>query len=134
MNWPRSILVLFTLGGAVLAGDNDALQREELVKSMLATMDKMTKTLSGIRDQDTAKAAKDDLKKSVEEWRVLRKKADAAAPPPRAEADQLAKKYKDKMVEAQKQLVGQIARVQQVPGGKEALADLPRIFEKKSPN
>jgi len=133
MNWLRSSLVLLVLGSAALAGD-DAMQREELVKSMLTTMDKMTKTLSGIRDEDSARAAKDNLKKSVEEWHVLRKKADAVPPPSKAEAEQLAKKYRDKMAAAQKQLVGQIARVQQVPGGREALADLPKIFEKKNPN
>jgi cytochrome c556 len=130
----RSTLVVLLLGGTVLAGDNDAMQREEIVKSMLTTMDKLSKTLSGIRDEETAKAATEDLKKSTLDWRSLRKKADAVPPPSKAEAEQLARKYKDKMEQAQKQLIAQIARVQQVPGGKEALADLPKIFEKKGPN
>ena len=122
MNWVRSIVLLAFLAPAATQepADNNAMLREEIVKSMLSSMGKLTKILSSMRDEDSAKASTAELKKAVEAWRFLVKKADDVPPPSRAEADQLAKAYKGKMEAAQKLLFAQIVRVQMVPGGKEA--------------
>jgi hypothetical protein len=133
MNWLRAVLVLGFLSGVSLAGDTP---HEEIVKSMLTTMGNLTKTLTLIRDEETARSSKDELKKSVDQFRLLRKKSESMKPPASEEAERLSKQYKSKIEEAQKLLFRQIERVQTVEGGKQALGDIPRVFapEKKSGN
>jgi hypothetical protein len=139
MNWLRSTAALGFLGGVVLAGGNDSARYEEIVKSMLTVMGNLTKTLTTItddKDGQSARLAQRELKKSAEQWVILRKKAESVPPPSTEEGKKLKKLYESKLTESQKLLFGEIARVQQIPGGREALADLAKAFapEKKSGN
>src|SRR4051794_32879495 len=104
---------------------------EDVLKSMLGTMDQITKTLSGITDEDTAKAARPELKKSAEEWQAVRKKAEHLPPPSKEEKDRLAKEYKKKLEDSQKKLFEEISRVQGVPGGKAALLEVSKVLGKQ---
>jgi hypothetical protein len=134
MIWSRTlspcclVIALGLLRGVASAGEDEAGRREAIVKNMLTAMGKITKTLTTIEDQGSAAAAKGDIKKAADEWRILLKKAENIAPPSKAEADRLAKAYKAKLEEAQKVLFTQILRVQQIPGGRDTVDDLAKVF------
>lgn len=105
---------------------------EDLVKQMLTTMDSISKSLESISDEDTAKAAHNELKKSASQWIEIRKQAEETPPPTKEEKERLAKEYKGKLEEAQKKLFAEIARVQNIPGGKDALLEIRNALVKKS--
>ena len=134
MKWARTTLALAFLGSVAWAGDVDAGRREEIIKNMLTAMGKVTKTLSTIQDEESARASNGELKKTAEEWRLLRKKAENVPPPSMKEKERLAMLYKGKLEESQKLLFTQILRVQQVPGGKDALGDLAKAFASDQKN
>lgn len=125
--WPKVFAALTLLASAVFAGDSARL--EDIVKSMLGAMDRLSSALSTIQDEDTARAAHPDLKKGAEEWLVLRKRAENVPPPTREEKVKLEKEFKGKIEEAQKKLFTEIARVQNVPGGKEALQEVSKALD-----
>ncbi|MCI0381261.1 MAG: hypothetical protein L0215_27060 [Gemmataceae bacterium] len=110
------------------AGDNKI---EDIVKDMLKTMDTITSTLATIKDQETAKSAKTDLRKAADRWNVLKKKAGDIAPPDKGEKDRLAKQYRMKLEEAQKKLFAEVLRVQGVAGGRDALLEIKNVLAKK---
>ncbi|MCI0742344.1 MAG: hypothetical protein L0Y72_25210 [Gemmataceae bacterium] len=110
------------------AGDK---KTEDIVKDMLKTMDSITSTLATIKDQESAKAAKTDLRKAADQWNVLKKKAGDIAPPDKGEKDRLAKQYRMKLEEAQKKLFAEVLRVQGVAGGRDALLEIKSVLAKK---
>ena len=118
--------IILSLAGAAWAGENIPL--ETLVQETLATLDRITGVLSTIRDEDSAKAAKPELKKVAAEFLALRKKAAQAEPPTKEQKDQLAKKYKAKLEESVKKLLAQVTRVQGVAGGKDALTEIREVL------
>jgi hypothetical protein len=115
---------------ALSGGGESATKFEEVVKEMLATLDKMSVALSAIKDAESAKAARPELKNSVARWQVLRKKAENMKLPSKEEKDRLEKEYRGKIVSAHKKLLGEIGRVRDVPGGKEALQEMRALIEK----
>jgi len=118
---------------AVLAAPGGAASPfEDVLKSILATMDQIATVLSGIRDEDTAKAAHPELRKAAQQWQDIRKKADNLPPPSKEEKDRLEKQYKSKLESAQKKLFGEIARVQGIPGGRDALKEISAVLAKKA--
>jgi hypothetical protein len=104
---------------------------EEVLKDLLGTMDKLTTTLATIRDQDSASAAKPELRKSAGHWQALLKKAEDVAPPNKEEKEQLEKAYAGKLEEARKKLFGEVQRVRAVPGGREALKEISGVLSRK---
>ena len=80
----RALLVLMFVAG-VSVGQDNAVRQETVVKSMLESMDKMTKVLKTMQDEDTSKAAVPELKKAGDAWAVLRKKAENTPPPTKEE-------------------------------------------------
>ena len=68
------------------------------------------------------------LKKSATEWNVLRKRAEKVPPPTRQEKEVLVREYQIKIQDAQKKLFSEIARVKDIPGGKEALHEVNQAF------
>ena len=107
----------------------------DIVKEVLATMDKMTSQLSTIKDEPSAEAARPELRKSAAVWSELHTKAQNAKPPSKDERDRLQKEYREKLMEANKKLLAEIARVKGVPGGRKALDEVKEISSaiKKSP-
>src|SRR5262245_9583865 len=106
---------------------------EDVVKEMLATLDKITTTLAAIKDEKSAEASREPLKKAGQQFVELRKKADAMRPPSKEERDRLDKEFRPKLVEATKKVLAEIARVRQVPGGREALAEISAVIDPSPP-
>jgi hypothetical protein len=105
---------------------------EDVVKQMLDTMGSLTTTLATIRDDETAKSAKPDLRKAAGKWQLIKKKAEGLPPPSKQEKDRLAKEYRTKLEEAQKKLFGEVARVSTIPGGRAALLEVSSVLGKKN--
>ncbi len=122
-------LLLLTLPLVARAGEPS--KHEEAVKQMLGQLDAIAGALLKIQDGDSAKEAVPVLKKAAEAWIDARKKAETLPPPERDEKDRLAKLYQPKMEETLKKLYSQATRVQAIPGGREALAEIRAVFEKK---
>lgn len=106
---------------------------DEVVKEVLGTMDKLASQLAAIKDEATAKASRDELKKTVRHWQEIRKKGEQLKPPTKEEKDRLEKEYKGKLKAAQDKLFAEIARVKGVPGGPEALKVIRALFAAKGP-
>ena len=94
--------------------------------------DSLTATLATIRDEETAKGAQPELRKTAAKWKLIKQKAEDLPPPSRQEKDRLEKQYKMKLEEAQKKLFGEVARVRMVSGGREALLEISSVLEKKA--
>jgi hypothetical protein len=124
--------LLLLAGTVVIRAQNAGSETRmaDIVKELLETMDKLTMQLEAIKDEDTAKASKDELRKSVSYWLEVRKKAEKMKPPSKEEKDRLEKEYKSKLQAAQKKLFGEIARVKSVPGGPDALKEIRGLLGK----
>lgn len=124
---------LLALGGlvAVSNADDPQVSFADVIKEMLGTMDKITASLTSIRDEETAKSARPELLKAAASWQDIVQKAAKMKPPSREEKEKLEKEYKDKMRAAQKKLFEEIARVKGVPGGREALKEISAALGKK---
>jgi hypothetical protein len=114
------------------AGAGDKIPYEDVIKQMLDTMDSLTKTLTAVQNEETAKGAQPELRKTAEKWRLVMKKAGSVPPPSKEERDRLDKEYKTKLVDSQKKLFGEVARVRLVPGGSAALKEISGVLEKKA--
>jgi hypothetical protein len=125
-----SILLLSGLVAAGAAGDSQA-TFADVVKEMLAAMDKLTTSLSGITDEETAKSARPELLKAAAGWQDLVQKAAKMKPPSQEEKKRLEKDFVEKMRVAQKKLFAEIARVKGVPGGRDALKEVSAALGKK---
>jgi len=106
---------------------------EEALKAMLKSLDKMTTALAGVKDGETAEAARPDLKKAVDGWTMARARADKLPPPEPAEKERLAKQYKGKMDAALKKLLTEVGRVNAVPAAKGLLKELRAVLEPAAP-
>lgn len=122
------VLVTFLFAWGQESGSEGRLA--DVIKEILDTMDKLTTQLEGIKDEDTAKASKNDLKKSTGRWLEIRKKSEKMKPPSKEEKDRLEKEFKGKLQAAQKKLFAEIARVKTVPGGPEALKEIRGLIDK----
>jgi len=123
-------LTVFVLVIAGLPAGDAPLSHEEVVKQMLASMDKITTTLTSITNEESAEAAKPGLRKAAKEWVALRAKVEKLPPPPREEKERLDKEYKEKLVTANKKLTAEKTRVDNIPGGPEALKEIRSVFAK----
>jgi len=127
----RVIGIAILLATAVLlpifAGDDSPY--EKTLKQMIQSLGKMTTTLAGVKDGDTAQAARPELKKLVGGFVAVRAKADKLPPPEPAEKERLAKQYKGKMDDAIKKLLVEAGRLESVVGTKELLKDLRGALE-----
>jgi hypothetical protein len=124
---------LLILSGVVAtsAADEPQASFADVVKEMLSTMEKITASLTAIRDEETAKSARPELLKAAAGWQEIVQKAAKMRPPTREEKERLEKEYKEKMQVAQKKLFAEIARVKGVPGGREALKEISAALGKK---
>jgi hypothetical protein len=123
-------LTVFVLVTAGLSAGDAPLSHEEVVKQMLASMDKITMTLTSITNEESAGAAKPGLRKAAKEWVELRAKVEKLPPPPREEKERLDKEYKEKLVTANKKLTAEKIRVDNIPGGPEAIKEIRGVFAK----
>lgn len=124
-----SSVVCVLSSAALIAQDADA-RYEEVLQKLLGGLQSITKTLEGITDEKSAEAARPELRKATEEFRATRKKSAELAPPATEVRERISKKYQPEFEKARKELVGQTARVQRLPGGKAALAEIRGVFER----
>jgi hypothetical protein len=117
-------VILLSCALAAPAGQETKASLEDVLKDMVATMERMTSSLAGIKDEETAKAARPELSKAADHFVSIRKKAETLKPPTKEEKDRLEKEFRPKLVDATKKLFGEIGRVGKVPGGKEVLRDI----------
>lgn len=122
-------LITLALGAwlPLLAGEESP--HEQVLKQMIASLGKMTQALQGVKDADSAAAARPELKKAADGFLALRAKADKLPPPEPAEKERLTKLYRPKMEEAHKKIAAEAGRLESVPGAKELLKDLRGVFE-----
>jgi hypothetical protein len=121
------VLILF-ISSAPAGGEPS---HEDVVKQMLAGLDKITMSLTTITNEESAEAAKPELRKAAKGWIELRAKVEKLPPPPREEKERLDKEYKEKLVTARKKLNAEKIRVENIPGGAEALKEIRGVFEKQ---
>ena len=124
-------LTVFLLVTAGLSAGDAPLSHEDVVKQMLASMDKITMTLTSITNEASADAAKPGLRKAAKEWAELRAKVEKLPPPPREEKERLDKEYKEKLVTAKMRLTAEKTRVENIPGGPEALKEIRGVLAKQ---
>jgi hypothetical protein len=120
-----ALLVLSAAALGLAAGDETA--HEQALKQTIGAIDKMTMTLSTIKDEETAQAAKPELQKAVKVWTMVKAKAAELPPPEQAEKDRLAKAYKPKLDTAVKKFFTEVARVRKFPAGNEVLKEIKDI-------
>jgi len=101
--------------------------QEQSLKETVRALEKLTTALTGIRDADTAQAARPELRKAVENWTQVKTKAGKVPPPDQAEKDRLAKAYKGKLEDAMKKFFTEVGRVRAVPAGKEVLEEIKPV-------
>jgi hypothetical protein len=99
-----------------------------VVKEMLGVIDKLTMALAGIKDATTAEAAKPELRKLAKAWTVVRDKAEKTPPPSKEEKARLEKDFKSQMELAQRKLFGEVGRVRNIPGTRDALEEIRSVL------
>ncbi len=104
---------------------------EEVLQKLNDTLKQMSKTLELIVDEDTAKSNRSALRVQAETFIAARKQSQEMAPPSPETREKLAQKYRAEFEKSRKILVGQIARVERVPGGNATLQEIRGVFEKK---
>src|SRR5262249_9472391 len=102
---------------------------EQSLMLMIRTLDKLTMTLTAVKDADTAKAARPELRKAAEAWTDAKTKAAKLPPPDKAEKDRLAKEYKGKMDAALKKFFTEVGRVRMIPAGKDVLDEIKVVYK-----
>jgi len=124
---PGIVVTLFAVGFA-LAGEESP--HEQTILKMLKSVDTISDELKKIVDEDTATAAKAELRKAADGWIDARAKAAKLQPPEKAEKVRLEKIYKPKIEESMRKMFTQTRRVELIPGGKEALKEIAGVLKK----
>ena len=129
MKHPWSIaLALVALG---VAGAGEESPHEQAIQKMLGSLDRISAELKKIVDEESALAAKPELRKDAASYLETRAKAAKMQPPEKAEKVRLEKLYKPKIEESLKNLFTQTRRVELIePGGKDALKEIAGVLKK----
>jgi hypothetical protein len=109
---------------------------EQALQQVVESFDKIGVTLKTIVDEESAAAAKPDLRKSAASFLEARTKAAKMPPPEKDEKVRLEKLYKTKLDAAMKKMFTEVRRVEAIPGGKNALKEISAVLKKdgkKSP-
>lgn len=123
-----AVLLLPALGVAVQE-EADA-KYEAVLQKLLGTIGQISKTLETVKDEKSGQEARPELRKQTEEFRATRKKSEELAPPSPEVRERIGKKYQPEFEKARKELAGQVARVQRVPGGPAVLQEIRGVFER----
>ncbi|HZZ80000.1 MAG TPA: hypothetical protein VFE62_15885 [Gemmataceae bacterium] len=121
------VLMLLYLG-AVAAGEGTT--HEKIIVQMIGNLDDIAKTLKAVVDAETAEASKADLRKSATTWMEARAKGAKLQPPEKDEKLRLEKLYKPKLEESLRKMFTEVRRVENIPGGKDALKEIAGVLKK----
>jgi hypothetical protein len=129
MNPRIGCVVLMTLAfGAAFAGEGTP--HEKIMVQMIGNLDEIAKSLKTIIDEDSAEASKAELRKSAKSWIEARTRAAKLQPPEKTEKVRLEKLYKPKLEESLRKMFMEVRRVENIPGGKEALKEIAGVLKK----
>ncbi len=123
-----SLAVMLLAVGAAASGEGSPY--EKAIQKMIGSLDEIAASLKTIIDEDSAGAAKPDLRKSAGVWVETRAKAAKLQPPEKEEKLRLEKLYKPKLEEAMRKMFIEVRRVENIPGGKEALKEISGVLKK----
>lgn len=123
------VIVLIALGVA-RAGEGSAYEKS--LQQVLDSFDKIAASLKGIVDEDSATAAKPELRKAADNFVDARAKAEKMQPPEKDEKVRLEKQFKAKLEASMKKMFTEVRRVELLPGGKDALKEISGILKKDS--
>jgi len=125
-----AVLFLLALTLSLRAGAGSDARFEETIKKTLTILDRISTTLGTVKDEDSAKKAKPDLRKATGDFLAVRKESETIPPPSKNTKDRLAKEYKTKLEDANKKLQTEVNRVEALPGGHDVLEDVRTIMKK----
>jgi hypothetical protein len=128
--------LLLGAGAALCGGQevNQVAELEAVFKEMIAQVNRITEALRSVKDEETAEAARPILKKSAAGLKEVEKRSAALQKIPKVERDRVSRKYGDEVRSAVTRLTREVARVRDVPGGRDALEELttpPAKLEKE---
>lgn len=118
------------LAAVAICSAGDGSRYEKSIQQMLGSLDAISKSLTTIGDEETATAAKPDLRKAADTWVEARATAEKYEPPEREEKTRLEKLYKPKLEESLRKMFTEIRRVENIPGSKEALKEIAGVLKK----
>lgn len=118
------------LAAVAILGAGAGSPYEKAMQKMIDSTDSIGTTLKTVIDEDSAAAAKQPLRAAAKNWIEARAKASKLAPPERDEKTRLEKLYKPKLEESLKKMFTEIRRVENIPGGKEALKEIAGVLKK----
>jgi hypothetical protein len=123
-----TLAALFLVGGAQEPEKDKSSPQAAVVVQMLEVMDKLTASLATVKDQETAEAARPELRKLTKEWTALRDKAEKVPPPAPMEKERLEKEFKPKLEAAQRKLSGEVGRLRLIPAARPALEEIRSVL------
>lgn len=122
------ILIALAAIGIGHAGEGSAYEKS--LQQVVESFTKIGTSLRAIVDEDSAQAAKPELRKAADDFLAARAKAEKMQPPEKDEKVRLEKMYKAKLEEAMKKMFTEVRRVELIPGGKDALKEISSILKK----
>ena len=105
---------------------------ERSLQSLIASYEKIGAALKTIVDEESANAAKPELRKSAAAVFDARAKASKLEPPEKDEKLRLEKQYRPKLEKALNLAQAEARRVELIPGGKGALKEIAGVLRKES--
>jgi len=118
------------LAAAALLGAAGESPYEKTLIQMIGAVDSIGVTLKTIVDEDTAAASKPALRKANDTCRGTHQGRQTASAGARRES-RLEKMYKPKLEESLKRMFSEIRRVENIPGGKDALKEIAGVLKKR---
>jgi hypothetical protein len=100
---------------------------ETMARDAIAILKEIADELSTIKDAATAEDASPRLKELGGRWRANEHRMARTRGPSVRDMKELEKKYGGQLEQAMKRYLIEVARVQQIPGGAEALAELGEL-------
>jgi hypothetical protein len=120
------------LAALALLGAGEGSPHEKVIQEMIGSAESIGVTLKTIIDEDSAAAAKPNLRKAADTFTAARSRAEKLQPPEKDEKARLEKLYKPKLKEALEKMFTEVRRVENIPGGKEALKEISGVLKKDS--
>lgn len=97
---------------------------DKVIQDQIKFIKNITKVLTTIKDNDSAKAATPKLSALSAENKQLRDRAKKLGRPTMEQIEEIKTKYGKEMMALQKKLIAETTRVRKIDGGKDALAAL----------
>jgi hypothetical protein len=126
----RAWSIVIILAAVGFAGASQGSPYEQALQQVLDSFDKIGVKLKSIVDEDSAAAAKPELRKAADAFVEARTKAEKMQPPEKDEKVRLEKQFKAKFKAAMTKMFTEATRVEFIPGGKDALQEISSILKK----